>query len=314
MQRERQFDQGDIWRVFCAADPERALRGLLLAAEADRWEASAWRDLIWAATEKGDDGLQFELAGLLVGMPESILTDILPATCSWLQKRRKILANAPQDRISFLTIWDRLADLVYPTDALAADDDEGRLVERALNEPAGVLAWSFLDYIAEGRPAAGSGLTLEQSNRLTRAVCATGRPGLLARVILCRSLAYLESIDPDWASSHLMPFLEWEQPHATAMWHSRAFDHTGTARLFNAVKTRLLQTFEQPGMSDNDLEGLMAQLLTIALWHRRQEANDYILSGAEIKKALASGTDGLRANAAWQLWRIMGDASDQFLR
>src|SRR5208282_1563320 len=45
LQEERRFDQGDIWRVFCSADPERALRGLRLAADADQWEVSAWRHL-----------------------------------------------------------------------------------------------------------------------------------------------------------------------------------------------------------------------------------------------------------------------------
>ena len=88
LQQERQFEQGDIWRIFCAADPERALRGLRLVADGDRWEVSAWRDLIWATTDEGDNALQLELAGLLVGMPEAALAELLPAASSWLQKRR----------------------------------------------------------------------------------------------------------------------------------------------------------------------------------------------------------------------------------
>jgi hypothetical protein len=64
-------------------------------------------------------------------------------------------------------------------------------------------------------------------------------------------------------------------------------------------------------MSDRDLESLMAQLLSLAFAHKRQEALEYSLSPAEIKRALSSGPDGLRANAAWQLWRSMGDATEE---
>ena len=38
LQRERHFEQGDVWRVFCAADPDRALRGLVLESENGEWK------------------------------------------------------------------------------------------------------------------------------------------------------------------------------------------------------------------------------------------------------------------------------------
>jgi hypothetical protein len=266
----------------------------------------AWRDLIWAATDKGDDALQLELAGFLVSMPEPALAELLPAASSWLQKRRTILPNVP-----FLALWDTFADLAYPADSAPADDDEERLLDRALNHPAGSLAWTFLDYVAGGRPAAGTGFSPEHSSRLTRAVRATGLPGLLARVILCGSLAYLDSIDHSWASAQLVPYLAWDQPQAATMWGSRAFDRVGSAQLFNSLKTDMLEAFEKPAMSDHDLEGLMVHLLTIAFARKRQEANEYILSGAEIKRALSSGPDDLRTSAAWRIWRVMEDANSE---
>jgi hypothetical protein len=65
LQREWYFEEGDIWHMFCAADPDRALRGLQLEADNGQWEATAWRDLLWAAADKGEPELQFELADLL---------------------------------------------------------------------------------------------------------------------------------------------------------------------------------------------------------------------------------------------------------
>jgi len=310
LQRERRFDQGDIWRVFCGTDPERSLRGLRLEAESNRWDVSAWRDLLWAASSNGDDALQFELAGLLLGMPDQQLSELLPSACSWLEKRRRILTNPIAGRTNFLNVWDRFATLAYAARDPASEDVEGKLVEQALYEPSGVLAWILLEAVAEEQPVAGSGLTIEQSNHFARAVGTTGKSGLLARATLCRALAYLESIDHEWAHTHLVPCLMWDQPNAAEMWHARSYDRLGSAQLFNALRRPMLQSFERPEMSDNDLERFMAQLLMIGLAHLRRELDDFLLSSMEIKRALSASSSSVRANAAWQLWRLMDDAGD----
>jgi hypothetical protein len=92
LQRERHFDQGDIWRVFCNADPERALRGLQLEAAKNQWQPEAWRSLLWAASDKDDATFQFVLADLMLQMPDQVLSELLPAATSWLQRRFKALS------------------------------------------------------------------------------------------------------------------------------------------------------------------------------------------------------------------------------
>ncbi len=311
LQRERPWEQGDVWRMFCAADPERAQQGLHLEAQAGRWEASAWCDFIWAATEKGDVALQLDLAASLLAMPEPVLIQVLPAACRWLEQRYQLLKSDASGGFNFLALWDRFADVAYPSNSPLADVDDHRLFERALNEPAGVLAQTLLRHIDEGKPPPGTGLTAEQSDRLTRIVGSDGEPGLLARAILCRFMAYLDGLDPNFVSARLVPLLNWDQPHAAAMWHARAFDGVGSARLFSALKAPMLQAFRQPGMSDNELEALMGQLLMAAFAHRRGEMSDYDLTNVEIKGALAAGSDNLRAHVAWQFWRAMGDATGE---
>jgi hypothetical protein len=311
LQRERQFDQGDVWQVFAKADPERAYRGLRSEADAGRWEPIVWRDLLWAASDKGDPTLQFEVAESLLTMPAAMLGNLLPAAASWLQKRRESLKGEPPDEAIFLRLWDRLGALTYPPDAPAVEELERDLVTTALNDPAGSLAWTFLDHVAEEKPAPDSRLRPEYASRLILGASAPGRPGLLARVLLMRSLAYIESIDHQWTVTYLIPGLFWNRPHAAAMWRSFAGGSIGTARLFNAAKTPMLEAFAQPTMADHDLEGLMVQFLNIALAHLRGEALDYLLTPAEIKRALSSSPRGLRANAIWQLWHVMGDAEGE---
>jgi hypothetical protein len=132
--------------------------------------------------------------------------------CARRFRRRTLLANAPPGGANFFTLWDRFADLAFGTDTNPVDDVDERLLDQALNEPAGNLAWTLLDEISENRPAAGTGLRPEHSIRLTRAVRAAGSPGLFARVILVRSLAYLDSIDDKWASTEIIPYLAWDKP------------------------------------------------------------------------------------------------------
>ena len=68
----------------------------------------------------------------------------------------------------------------------------------------------------------------------------------------------------------------------------------------------MLKIVDRPELSDHDLEGLVTQLISVALWHRQREACHYNLSPAEIRRALAVGPPAVRQNAAWQLWRLMG--------
>jgi len=291
IQRERTHDQRDIWRVLIEADPERALRGLKSDAGSGRFEPVAWRDLLWAAFDKGDAGLQFDVADALLTMPTATLGELLAPAASWLQKHRESLKSDPPDETTFLRVWDRLAALAYPQDGGPIEEVESDLTSSALNDPAGLLAWTLLDHIADQNPAQNSELRPQYSTRLNVAVNAGGRAGLLARVQLVRSLAYLEAIDPSWAATNLVPCLFWKRPHAAAMWGAFAdAGNLGTPRLFNTVKARMLEAFERTDLGDRDLEALISQLLFIEFAHRRGEALDYPLTPAEVKHAPSLAT------------------------
>jgi hypothetical protein len=92
LQRERPFEEEDVWRLFCSADPHRALRALRLKADAGEWKIEAWHPLLGAASEAGEPELQFELADLLARMPDEFLGELLSSAIPWLQRRRETLA------------------------------------------------------------------------------------------------------------------------------------------------------------------------------------------------------------------------------
>jgi SIR2-like domain len=219
LQRERHFEQGDVWRVFCSADPERALRGLRHEADNVQWDSEAWRCLLWAANEKGDAAFQFALADLLLRMPEAPLRELVPSVSSWLQKRREVLSGLEQPGgARFLPLWDRLADLTYGAQDDAADaEDGGDLLTDSLNRPGGVLAWTLLDALSAPKPKRDSHLGADLKPRFDRLAVAAGRPGLLARVYLVHALAYLDAIDPAWTEEHFWPRLSWDHPEGLAL-------------------------------------------------------------------------------------------------
>jgi hypothetical protein len=309
LQRERHFEQGGVWRAFCSADPERALRGLRLEADDGQWDTEAWRCLLWAAIEKGEASFQLALAGLILEMPEASLRDLLQSVPSWLQKRREALSALDQPGDApFLPLWDRLADLTYGTqnDAVNAEDGD-KLLTESLNSPGGVLAWTLLDALSELKLERDSGLTVDLKPRFDRLATAIGHPGLLARVYLVRALAYLDAIAPKWTEEHFWPRLSWEHPEGPALWHSYAHSGIGSPRLFNALKPATLNAFERKQLSDDGFEDVVWKLLSVGIGHQHGEAAEYNLTSVEIRRALTVGPSSARRNASWHLWRIMGE-------
>jgi hypothetical protein len=313
LQQERYFEQGDLWRVFCSADPDRALRGLRANAVAGKWEAEAWRYLLWSAGDKGDDAFQTELADLLLGGPDDMLKLVLPAAVSWLQRKRESLSLTEQPSTSrHFRLWDKFAGLTYGvSESSSAHDNDRDPPDSALNEPGGMLTWTLHDGLVAAKPKRGEGFGPDRGRRLDRAVNAPGRPGLLARAFLTRDLAYLYAVNPEWTMAKLVPRLAWGQPEASALWHARASGNVGAPALFNALKPAFLALFDWSDLLRRDVEGLVGQLLLAALWHREPAGKDFDLSAAETKKALTVAPAEVRHQASWYLWRWVGEAEGE---
>lgn len=309
LQQEQHFDEGDLWRVFCNADPERALRGLKHESDAGRWPPDAWRHLLWAAAEKGDAAFQHDVAGLILAMPGPILSEILHAATSWMARQREALTQAPErGEPHFLPVWDRLADLAYVREGEEVDVSYGGdLVDQALNRPGGDLASALLGDLAATKPANDSGLSDTLDPRFSRLATAENRAGLLGRVYIARDLAFMDAVAPEWTGEHLVPRLDWNHTEAGALWRAYAHGRIGKARLFNALKPAMLLAFEEKRMPEQHLEGIFSNLLDVAIAHRRGEGREYVLSPAEVKRALAVAPSRVRQSVAWRLWRMMGD-------
>ncbi len=311
IQRERMWDQGDLWRVFCQADPEKALRGLKAHAEAGAWDAEAWRPLLWTVTERAEPDILAQVVDQIIAMPDAHLRDLLDTVASLVQRQRSMLqADDLEDGPRYFLLWDRVAELVYDGAELDDRDEGGNdLSTRALNRAGGILTWTLVEAVSALQPRGGSGLPDDYKRRLALAVNDRSASGQYARVQIMHNLAYVEHVDPTWAAENLIPRLSWNSDEAALLWRANAYDRIGSSRLFNALKNDLLTVAALPDMSHLEAETLAGRLFQVALWHQNGDAADYSLEAGELRRVLIVGSDEVRRTVSWQLWRLMsGDA------
>ncbi len=312
LEREQHFEEDDIWRMFCGADPQRALRGLRSEAEEGSWNRYAWRCLLGAATEKEENDLQFVLADCLLEMPRESLVALLQPASSWLNRKRKVLSESGGDAL-FLRLWDRFAEHAFGPlvieDGGTSHIQNLDVLTESLNAPGGILAWALLEALEASRPDELD-LPEKYKPRFELVLDAPGRDGFLGRVYLGRFLPYLFSIAWEWTREKFLPLMSWTKPEAPALWQSYALGPgIGNAVLFNALKPNILIAFSRDDMPNEALEGLGARLLSIGLAHRRAEAVEYELSSDELKYTLTVGPASVRQNISWNFYRCMGDAA-----
>jgi hypothetical protein len=232
--------------------------------------------------------------------------EILTPATQWIERKHESIGT------HFFALWDKMGTLTYleaGADSNDPDDDSDLMFE-ALNRPGGILAWSLLDTLGGSQPAKDSGLPENFRDRLDKMIAANGRAGLLARVLIAERLNYLNVIDPDWAHQNLIPKLEWDHDEAKALWQGYARSRIGTANVFNRLKSTMLEAIEKRKLGDDELESILANLVSVAIWHHRGEGAEFELSDAELRRLLTLGTPSLRSHVSWMLWRVMSDADD----
>lgn len=300
IQREDNFHQGNIWRVFCAADPDRALRGLLLETN---WNSEAWRSLINAAINVETVAFQKGLADELLKMPDVNLADILTPATQWLASKYELLSAY------LFSLWDKMAELVYLKSGAYSDKpySDSDLMFETINRPGGVLAWVLLLMLDKSKPAKSSGLPEQFRERLNMMMASDRRAGLLARVQIAEQLNYLNFIDPTWTHQNLIPKLKWDHNEAKDLWKGYARSSLGAADVFNCLKPAMLKALENRKLEDTDLENILTGLINVALWHHSGKGEEFELSDAEVKRLLTLGPPSFRRHVSWILWRTMSD-------
>lgn len=311
IQRERAFDQGDLWRTFCSTDPERALRGLTVSADAGDYNAEAWRCLIWAIDEKTDVGFHASVVQQLLRMPQAPFEALRGTIADWIRRKREQLALMPVDgSTAYWVLWDRLAFEIFASPDLEGDPDIDQNLEMdALNSPGGVLAWTLCEALGETKPAGAAGLG-DLEPRFDLVARSTNRSGPLGRYHFARKLPYLDRVAPEWVAAEMLPRMRWGQAEASELWRSRSHTNVGSAQLFNTLLPDLKLALESGRLKDHDASNLVSHLFQVIVWHQRGDALDYQFEPVDFRRLLTVGTEEVRQHVAWLLWHLASSEKD----
>lgn len=312
IQEDRQFEEGDLWSAFCSTAPERALRGLVIEGDGARWPSDAWRSLLWAASDHVETDYQREVAEQLIRMPSDDLVAILDSASAWIERQSARITASDNGYATFFRVWDRLAAVVYGNrvENEAHDGFGDDVLTEALNRPGGHLSSTLLSVMRSIEQEVDGRLHPDYVPRLDLIISAVRRSGLLGRVKIVNELDYFDAAAPEWTRENLLPRMDWAHPDASALWEAYAYAKIGSARLFGSLKGNLLSAFQGKGLSGDVLEGLFGKLLHIAFRHRNQQDEQYHVTFAEMRQALAQAPPSVRHNVSWQLWRKMATDDD----
>lgn len=232
------------WRHLTRENPARASDLLSTMARANVWPAKVWQTTMKSHGVKEELQKRWpELGKVLVKAPDSLIEEI-QATLAWHLKEISGMQEDDNSRSLFWQVWDRLQPYAFRnapeevTDALTA----------ALNTPPGYLTEALLDCIANMRPKKAADLPGDVWERLTSLTEGTGQPYKLARVLLASRLAWIHSLNPQWAENKLLRYFNWnESPEAPVMWHGFLWQARFTPALWPRIKPNFLDALKAKG-------------------------------------------------------------------
>jgi hypothetical protein len=288
--------QGEVWRLFCAADPHRALTGLLTALEAGDADLMAWRSFLWAVAESED--VEVHAATLAAVERPDFPRGLAHPVLDWLMRRRSLV---PVETEGLLSLWDRLFDELTELASPVSEDMREDPVFRMLNEAEGKVGTLLLNEIERRRAADEPPLCDGLRQRIERLVASNGALGLLGRAAMMDGVRSLFRLDADWTTATLVPLLKWDEPtSAAACWAVLLYSGPPEARLFALLKTDMLSAARRPSIG-RESRKLASWLMLPLLWAQRPNGEVYDLAPIETRRALADGGEDLRRSAAFLL-------------
>ena len=284
------FGDGNHWSTLCGIDPERALRGLIAEANAERWSPAAWRALLSSRAVPSSPAFAEAMASALIEVPAEVLSEILLALANWLATPQALALDA-----IFWRLWDRtLANLSEEPD----DHNTARYFDRAINTPVGNLAEAILKKLPSTDVDGGFARVIEP--RLDALCGLPGHNGVLARVRLGADLAFLHARAPSWTTAWLVPSFVWTDPLALAMWSARVYSSVvGSPALFGLTKEPFLELFGRVDVPSK-LKEDYADWLLIPLFSNQAHEAGYPLTFVEARTALRLAGPG----ALWQIGHL----------
>lgn len=208
-------------REAASSDVNWALELLEETVDRDS-QSDIWQSLLAGLKEAELEESHWDI--LLTVLAQLELEHADRAACKLMVKGLEQGELSPRTVSAVESIADRLFAAADSRDGPEAESLPERWFDRAINDVGGDIADVWLQALSCRRAAVGAdwdGLNTEDRQRLNRAITAESRSGQLCRVVLASQLAFLFSIDEEWATTELLPCFNWDRSPVAAeqAWH-----------------------------------------------------------------------------------------------
>lgn len=294
----------DGWRNRCRTNFSTTTCALYALARNGTWIADRWREAlqVWAETAILKRSWRYG-AVILVHAPSEIFQELSDPISYWLCELAKT-REGHEDL--FLKFCLRILDLEYED-----REPSGNPVMDAINHPVGHVTEGLLRWWYRRPLEDHQGLPDEIKSTFSN-ICDTRTPKFRhGRVILSSHVIALYRVDPEWASTYLLPLFDWKHSEDDA--HAAWTGFLGSPRPYlpfiEAIKAPFLNTVDHYASLGGYDEQYAALLTLVAL------DPGSMLSVSELRKAFSLlPTSGLQDSARYlaRLVEGMGDKRESY--
>lgn len=289
------FAQGDLWRLYCDAEPQNALAALLADDPTSTSRAGAWQSFFWSITAMEREDVQ-QLALDAISRPE-FQFEPFTAIADWLLRKRDALSVSTA---SLLALWDRLFTAVKNHGRPVEEQSRRDVVFSMLNSAEGKIGTLLLDEYERVRGNQGASDQLAILARLENLVSAEGELGFLGTAAAMDGLRVLFSEQEAWTTKWLLPLTVWVSPYAPAAWSVLLRGQIPQPSLYAALKAELLQAGSHSEL-DHSIDSVAQWMVAPMLWAQAATGPVPVITSIEVRRALAQSTEKVRSSAAYWL-------------
>ena len=309
----------DGLRGLVVQKPVKVALALRRLARKDKWPKSYWQGFLWHLAEPREQHVRFarllsHVAGILVEAPEELFNEVGAAAAGFVNKIAEEYGT--EREIEFSVLW--MKAWTGKGQGEPQTVDMGEPLTDALNHPAGKLAEGALTRLRKCEPRIGEGIPAGVKPYFE--AIGKDRDGHLARVMLATRLYYLFSIDPDWATEHMIARLSPGQSQEAAnLWSAYGWSPTVGPDLLRAFREPFLEILRSEELNVQKLDNLRSLFMTVCLEAPGQLTEQEIRSVVDplpeegLKTLLGSLKQRLRGEAA-ERGRIWHDKVYPWLR
>lgn len=296
--------QKDGWRNRCRTNFSTTTCALYALARDETWIVDRWREAlqVWAEAALLKRSWRYG-APILANAPNDAFRELSDTISYWLCELARVREGNEE---LFLQFCLRILDLEYED-----KESSGNPVMDAINHPVGHVTEALLRWWYQRNLEDQQGLPDEIKSTFSQICDTTISKFRNGRVILSSHVIALYRVDPDWASTYLLPLFDWDRSEddARAAWTGFLGSPRPYRPFIEAIKTPFLKTVNYFASLGSYDEQYAALLTLVALDPGR------MLSVPELRKAFSlMPTSGLEDSSRYlaRLVEGMGDKQEEY--